>query len=245
MVSQSQRRFFFRVKISTASAARRSVRAATSGRLKPPGSPPRCEEHGAADAQPNRSATGPRSQRVKGEGSVGNCQRPAPGVPPGREPGGHALTMGNHRRGNRVPTLVGCDSAALYYNASDSRALRRFWSAGGTASARRIRTRATGICKRGGGQVGRSGMIERDRPSCISGWGQLVPIQLAGTSRPRPACQRAGRVLRDRAVLFERKLVLEHGLAGGRRLGFFAIGVRVGREEVPRDGGLEAADEKE
>ena len=33
------------------------------------------------------------------------------GVPPGREPGGRALTKGNHRRGNGVPNSVGRGSA--------------------------------------------------------------------------------------------------------------------------------------
>ena len=35
------------------------------------------------------------------------------GVPPGRKPGGRALTKGNHRRGNGVPNSFGCGFAAL------------------------------------------------------------------------------------------------------------------------------------
>jgi len=44
---------------------------------------------------------------------------------------------------------------------------------------------------------------------------------------------------------FERELVAEHCFAGRGRLGFLPVLVRVRREEVHRDGGLESPDEEE
>ena len=42
------------------------------------------------------------------------------GVPPGREPGGRALTQGNHRREHGVPNSFRCRFTALYYNSAKS-----------------------------------------------------------------------------------------------------------------------------
>ena len=57
---------------------------------------------------------GATRHRFRGRRPRRTCPRLiSSGVPPGREPGGHALTTGKHRRGNGVPKSFGCGSPAL------------------------------------------------------------------------------------------------------------------------------------
>ena len=69
---------------------------------------------------------GATRHRFRGRRPLRTCPRLiSSGVAPGREPGGHALPKGNHRRGNGVPNSFGCGAAAMSDNsAKSSRAVR-------------------------------------------------------------------------------------------------------------------------